>query len=92
VDGVLVLVSKDYRNGEEDRAAVEAKIRRALSQRTGMLEVAGAAVQVSGDAAEVSCVVHVRALQHRLGSFDLRLKFKREPEGWRVTSAEERAR
>jgi hypothetical protein len=91
-DAVLALVSKDYRNGGEDRAAVEAKIRRAVGQRLGLLEVSGAAVQVSGDAAEATCVVTARALQHELGSFGLKLKLGREKAGWRVTSAEERAR
>jgi ketosteroid isomerase-like protein len=89
-DAVVALLSADYRNGEEDRAAAEEKIRRAVGRRTGSLEVAGAAIQVSGDLAEASCRVNVKALQHSLGSFALRVKLRRENGAWKVVAAEER--
>jgi ketosteroid isomerase-like protein len=88
-DAVMALVSKDYRNGDEDYAKIEAKIRRVVGQRTGMLEVGGVAVSVSGDVADASCVVRVMVLSKELGRFGLRTKFKREAGKWKVVEGEE---
>ncbi len=89
VEEVTRLLSADYRNGTEDRAAAEVRIRRALAQQLGQVEVVGAAIQVSGDQAEATCGIRLHALGRELGRFSLRLKLKREPEGWRVVSADE---
>lgn len=88
-EGVIALISADYRNGEETRDSVVRKIRQAVGQRISPARLEGAAIQVSGDDAEASAKVVVGALQLRR-EFGLRLKLRRESGGWKVTSADER--
>jgi len=88
-EGVVALISPNYKNGEETRDSIVHKIRQAVSQRISPARMDGAAIQVSGDEAEASVKVIVGALQLRR-EFGLRLKLKKESGEWKVTSADER--
>jgi hypothetical protein len=87
-EGVIALISPDYKNGEQTRDGILRRIRLAVTQRITPLKMDGAAIQVSGDEAEASVRVIVGAFQLRQ-EFGLRLKLKKEGGGWKVTSAEE---
>ncbi len=87
-EGVIALISKDYRNGDETREAVLRKIRQAVNQRITPAKLDGAVIQVSGDDADATCKVIVGALQLKR-AFALHLKLKREGKTWKVTSADE---
>jgi len=88
-EGVIALLSPNYRNGDETRESVARKIRQAVSQRLPGARKEGAAIQVSGEDAEASVKVIVGIGQFRR-EFGLRLKLKKENGEWKVTSAEER--
>jgi hypothetical protein len=87
-EGVIALISPNYRNGEQTYDGIVKRIRQAVSQRISPARMEGAAIQVSGDDAEASVRVIVGALQYRQ-EFGLRLKLKKENDAWKVTSAEE---
>jgi len=87
-EGVIALVSLNYKNGEQTYEGIVRRIRLAVSQRIRPAKMDGAAIQVSGDDAEANIKVIVGALQLRQ-EFGLRLKLKKEQGEWKVTSAEE---
>jgi len=87
-EGVISLVSPNYKNGEQTYDGIVRRIRMAVSQRIRPAKMDGAAIQVSGDDAEANIKVVVGALQLRQ-EFGLRLKLKKEQGQWKVTSAEE---
>jgi len=87
-EGVIALLSPNYRNGEQTYDGIVKRIRQAVSQRITPARMDGAAIQVSGDDAEANVKVIVGALQLRQ-EFGLRLKLKKENGEWKVTSAEE---
>lgn len=87
-DGVIALLSADYRNGAETREEVERKIRRAVRDRMTPAKMERAAVQVSGEDADASVRISVGAFQLRR-EFGLRLKLRKENGVWRVTGAQE---
>lgn len=87
-EGVVALISKDYKNGDETREAVVRKIRQAVNQRITPAKLDGAVIQVSGDDADATCKVIVGALQLKR-AFALHLKLRREGNAWKVTSADE---
>jgi ketosteroid isomerase-like protein len=87
-EGVVALISPNYKNGEETRESIVRKIRHAVNQRISPAVLKGAAVQVSGDVADASATVVVGALQLRR-EFSLSLKLKKENGEWKVTSADE---
>jgi hypothetical protein len=87
-EGVIALLSPNYRNGEQTYDGIVKRIRHAVSQRITPARMQGAAIQVSGDDAEANAKVIVGALQLRQ-EFGLRLKLKKEQGQWKVTSAEE---
>jgi hypothetical protein len=88
-EGVVALISADYRNGDETREMVVRKIRQAVGQRISPAKMDGAVIQVSGDDADATLKIVIGALQLRR-AFGLHLTLKREGKTWRVTSAEER--
>jgi hypothetical protein len=90
-EGVIALISPDYRNGDQTREQIIRRIRQAVSQRITPAKMEGAAIQVSGDDADASVRVVVGALQFRR-EFALRLHLKKEGGAWKVTSAEEAGR
>lgn len=87
-EGVIALVSLNYRNGEQTYDGIVKRIHQAVSQGIRPARMDGAAIQVSGDDAEANVKVIVGALQLR-HEFGLRLKLKKEDGQWKVTSAEE---
>ena len=87
-EGVIALLSRNYKNGEQTYDGIVKRIRRAVSQRISPARMEGAAMQISGDDADVSLRVIVGALQLKR-EFGLRLKLKKENGEWKVTSAEE---
>jgi hypothetical protein len=90
-EGVVALISQDYKNGEETREGILRRIRQAVSQRITPARMEGAAIQVSGDDADASVRVIVGVPQlHR--EFGLRLKLRKEQGAWKVTSADEAGR
>ncbi len=88
-EGVIALVSPNYKNGDETRDSVVRKIRQAVGQRLPGARKEGAAIQVSGDDAEANVKVIVGLGQLRR-EFGLKLKLRKENGVWKVTSAEER--
>ena len=52
-DGVIALLSTNYRNGDQTYEGIAKRIRQAVSQRITPARMEGAAIQVSGDDAEV---------------------------------------
>ena len=88
VEGVIALLSPNYRNGDQTYDGIVKRIRMAVAQRISPAKMDGAAIQVSGDDAEANVKVIVGALQLRR-EFGLRLKLKKEQGQWKVTSAEE---
>jgi hypothetical protein len=89
-EGVIALISPNYKNGEETRDSILRKIRQAVGQRISPVKLDGVAVQVSGEDADASAKVIVGFGQVRR-DFGLRLKLRKENGAWKVTSAEERA-
>ena len=87
-EGVIALISTDYKNGDQNYDGICKRIRQAVTQRLTPARMDGAAIQVSGDDAEANVKVIVGALQLRR-EFGLRLKLKKEGKEWKVTSAEE---
>ena len=87
-EGVIALLSPNYRNGDQTYDGIVKRIRQAVAQRITPAKMDGAAIQVSGDDAEANVKVIVGALQLRR-EFGLRLKLKKENGEWKVTSAEE---
>ena len=86
-EGVIALISPNYKNGDETRDAVVRKIRQAVNQRLPGARKEGAAIQVSGEDAEASVKVIVGYAQVKR-EFGLRLKLKKENGEWKVTSAD----
>ena len=87
-EGVIALISPNYRNGDQDYEGICKRIRQAVAQRITPARMDGAAIQVSGDDADCNVKVIVGALQLRR-EFGLRLKLKKEHGEWKVVSAEE---
>jgi hypothetical protein len=88
-DGVIALISPNYKNGDETRDSVVRKIRHAVAQRLPGARKEGAAIQVSGEDADANVKVIV-GLGQLKREFGLRLKLRKEAGVWKVTSAEER--
>jgi hypothetical protein len=88
-EGVIALISPNYKNGDETRDSVVRKIRQAVAQRLPGARKEGAAIQVSGDDADANVKVIVGLGQLRR-EFGLSLKLRKENGVWKVTSAEER--
>lgn len=87
-EGVIAVVSPNYRRESETRDDLVRRIRAAVSQRISPAKMDGAAIQVSGDDADASVRVVIGALQLRR-SFGLKLSLKKEEGVWKVTSAEQ---
>ena len=87
-EGVIALISPNYKNGDQTYDGICKRIRQAVAQRITPAKMDGAAIQVSGDDADANVKVVVGALQLRR-EFGLRLKFKKEHGEWKVVSAEE---
>ena len=87
-EGVVALISPNYKNGEQTRDAIVRRIRQAVQQRITPAQLAGSAIHVSGDDADANVRVVVGALQLRR-EFTLRLRLKKEDGAWKVTSADE---
>jgi len=87
-EGVIAMVSPNYRRESETRDDLVRRIRAAVSQRISPAKMDGAAIQVSGDDADASVRVVIGALQLRR-SFGLKLSLKKENGVWKVTSAEQ---
>jgi hypothetical protein len=88
-EGVIALISPNYKNGDETRDSVVRKIRHAVAQRLPGARKEGAAIQVSGEDADANVKVIV-GLGQLKREFGLRLKLRKEAGVWKVTSAEER--
>lgn len=87
-EGVIALLSPNYRNGEQTYDHIVRRIRGAVQQSIKPARMDGAAIQVSGDDADASTRVIVGYGQFQR-SFGLKLKLKKENGAWKVTSAEE---
>jgi len=89
-DGVVAIVSRDYRAGGLDYEGIVRKIRANVGpdHRYGRVEV-GSAIHVRGEEADADVRVRVglgRNAQEAL----FRVRLRKEAAGWRVVSAEER--
>jgi len=87
-EGVIALISPNYKNGEQTREQIVHRIRWAVSQRISPAKMDGAAIQVDGEDADASVRVVVGALKYTK-EFALRFHLKKENGSWKVTSAEE---
>ncbi len=89
-EGVIAVVSKDYRRDSEDYAAVCERIRRTVSRPFAeSLSMGGPALRVEGDRAGADLRVIVKAGPRELGDVGLHLELRKEAAGWRVSSAKE---
>lgn len=89
-EGVIALISPNYRNGDETRDSIARKIRQAVAQRLPGARKEGAAIQVSGEDAEANVKVIV-GLGQLKREFALKLQLRKENGVWKVTSAEDRS-
>jgi hypothetical protein len=87
-EGVVALISPNYKNGDQTREQIVQRIRWAVSQRISPAKMDGAAIQVDGEDADASVRVVVGALKYTR-EFALRLHLKKENGAWKITSAEE---
>ena len=87
-EGVIALLSPNYKNGEQTYDGIVRRIRLAVSQRISPARLAGPAIQVSGEDADASVLVIV-GFGQATQEFGLRLKLRKENGVWKVTSAEE---
>ncbi len=87
-EGVIALISPNYKNGEQTRDQIVHRIRWAVSQRISPAKMDGAAIQVDGEDADASVRVVVGALKYTR-EFALRFHLKKESGVWKITSAEE---
>ena len=87
-EGVIALISPDYKNGEQTREQIVRRIRQAVAQRITPARMEGAAIQVDGDDADANVRVVVGALRYTK-EFALHLRLKKQSGRWLVTSAEE---
>jgi hypothetical protein len=87
-EGVIALISPNYKNGDQTREGIVRRIRQAVSQRITPAKLAGAAIEVEGGDADASVRVIVGAFRYQR-EFALRLHLKKESGAWKVTSAEE---
>jgi hypothetical protein len=87
-EGVIALISPNYKNGEQTREQILHRIHWAMSQRITPAKMDGAAIQVDGEDADASVRVVVGALRYTK-EFALRFHLKKESGAWKVTSAEE---
>jgi len=87
-EGVVSLISPNYKNGDQTREQIIRRIRQAVAQRISPAKMDGAAIQVDGDEADANVRVVLGALQFRR-EFALRLHLKKENGAWKVTAADE---
>ena len=87
-EGVIALISENYKNGDQTRDQIIKRIRWGVSQRISPAKMDGAAIQVDGEDADASVRVVVGALRYTR-EFALRFHLKKESGAWKVTSAEE---
>jgi len=90
-EGVIALISPNYKNGEQTREQIVHRIRWAVSQRISPAKMDGAAIQVDGEDADASVRVVLGALKYTR-EFALRFHLKKESGAWKITSAEELGR
>jgi hypothetical protein len=86
-EGVIALISPNYRNGDETRDSIA---RKTVAQRLPGARKEGAAIQVSGEDAEANVKVIV-GLGQLKREFALKLQLRKENGVWKVTSAEDRS-
>ena len=87
-EGVIALISPNYKNGDQTYEDIVRRIRQAVSQRITPARLEGAAIQVDGEDADASVRVVVGALRYTR-EFALRFHLRKEAGAWKVTSAEE---
>ena len=88
-EGVIRLLSRSYRNKDEDYDAVAARIREKISSsNTPPVVIAGAAIDPQGEEAVALVSIEPRLGPYKGEMLKLHLKLRKEEEGWRVTWAE----
>lgn len=88
-DTVIGLVSKENWEGEKGYDETVKLIRVTCEdQRVRAAQLAGEDIAVHGDEAEATFTVQGRIGPHDLGEVQVRIKLKREEDGWKVVDAE----
>lgn len=89
-DAVVALLSTSFKCPQGEYAWAEGRIRQALRQRPGQIEVLGCVVQVEGESARalVKLRGHLGANELWRISFDFRLS--KEDGAWKISSVDER--
>ena len=90
-EGVIALLSRSYEAPGQDYQAAVLRIRREISpaRNLGQIKIQGVSIQVNGPEASVQLRVRAQAGPYALGEMGFSLKLRKEPGGWKVTSAEE---
>ena len=86
---VIRLVSKDNWQGKESYEEIVERIRQVCEdRRVRVAQLAGAFVTVHGDEAEATFTVKGRLGPRDLGEAQVRIKLRREKDGWKVVEGE----
>lgn len=89
-DAVVALLSKSFKHPQGDYAWAEGRVRQALKQPRGLIEVLSCVVQVEGETARTMLKLrgHIGANELWRISFDFSLR--KEDGVWRISSVDER--
>jgi ketosteroid isomerase-like protein len=88
-EAVIRLLSTSFKSSEGDHAWAVQRIRRALSQPVGQLEVSPGGIQVEGDLASARIRLRAKAGPYSTGEMGFDFRFRKEGGAWKVVSAEE---
>ena len=88
VDGVVALLSTSFKNNEGDYAHAVGRLKGAVPQLRGALEMTSFVAQVDGDAATATVGLRGHALGRELWRSALAMRFRKEDGVWKVTSAD----
>lgn len=88
-ESVVGLLSPSFKSSEGDHAWAVGRIRRALAQPVGQLEVSPGGIQVEGDQASARIRLRAKAGPYSTGEMSFEFRFRKEGGAWKVVSAEE---
>lgn len=87
-EALIALVSTSYKSDEENYEGVCARIRSRLVRSAGVVEVTSFVAGVDGDAASATVGARGSLGRNELWRTAFALRLKREPDGWKVVSAQ----
>jgi len=88
-EAVIALLSKDFKSSEGDHAWAVQRIRRALAQPVGQIEVSPGGIEVEEGEASAKVRLRSKAGPYGIGETGYDFRFRKEGGAWKVISAEE---